>query len=98
VLEIIQSASFNRWRMALKDRQAVARINARIRRLSEGHPGDAKAVREGVSELRIDHGPGYRIYFTRRGPLVIVLLVGGDKRSQDGDIERAIAMAKDWKD
>jgi putative addiction module killer protein len=55
-------------------------------------------VREGISELRIDHGPGYRVYFTRRGPVVIVLLVGGDKRSQDTDIERAIAMAKDWKD
>lgn len=98
MLEIIQSETFNRWRIALKDRQAVARVNARIRRLSEGNPGDAKPVREGVSELRIDHGPGYRVYFTRRGPLVIVLLVGGDKRSQDADIERAIAMAKDWKD
>lgn len=76
----------------------MARVNARIRRLSEGNPGDAKPVREGVSELRIDHGPGYRVYFTRRGPLVIVLLVGGDKRSQGADIERAIAMAKDWKD
>ena len=98
MFEIIQSETFNRWRIALKDRQAVARVNARIRRLSEGNPGDAKPVRGGVSELRIDHGPGYRVYFTRRGPIVIVLLVGGDKRTQDADIERAIAMAKDWKD
>ena len=84
--------------VALKDRQALARVNARIRRLAEGNPGDAKPVREGVSELRIDYGPGYRVYFVRRGPLVIVLLAGGDKRTQDSDIERAIAIAKQWKD
>ena len=88
-----------RWRLALKDRQAVARVNARIRRLAEGNPGDFKPVREGISELRIDHGPGYRVYFVQRGPLVIVLLAGGDKRTQDADIERAIAIAiaKQWK-
>jgi putative addiction module killer protein len=55
-------------------------------------------LREGVSELRIDHGLGYRVYFTRRGPVVIILLVGGDKRTQDADIKRAIAIAKQWKD
>lgn len=98
MLEIIQSETFNRWRSGLKDRQALARINARIRRLAEGNPGDVKPVRGGISELRIDHGPGYRVYFLRRGPLVIVLLAGGDKRTQDGDIERAIAVAKEWKD
>ena len=75
--EIIQSETFQRWKLALKDRQALARVNARIRRLAEGNPGDAKPVREGVSELRIDYGPGYRVYFVRRGPLVIVLLAGG---------------------
>ena len=96
--EIIQSETFQRWKLALKDRQAIARVNARIRRLAEGNPGDAKPVREGVSELRIDYGPGYRVYFVRRGPLVIVLLAGGDKRTQDSDIERAIAIAKQWKD
>lgn len=96
--EIIQSETFQRWKLALKDRQALARVNARIRRLAEGNPGDAKPVREGVSELRIDYGPGYRVYFVRRGPLVIVLLAGGDKRTQDSDIERAIAIAKQWKD
>jgi putative addiction module killer protein len=98
MLEILQSETFNRWRLALKDRQALARINARIRRLAEGNPGDVKPVREGISELRIDYGPGYRVYFMRRGPLVIVLLAGGDKRTQDRDIERAIAIAKDWKE
>ena len=96
--EIIQSETFQRWKLALKDRQAIARVNARIRRLAEGNPGDAKPVREGVSELRIDYSPGYRVYFVRRGPLVIVLLAGGDKRTQDSDIERAIAIAKQWKD
>ena len=98
MLEIIQSETFNRWRLALKDRQALARINARIRRLSDGNPGDFKPLREGISELRIDHGPGYRVYFVRRGPLVIVLLAGGDKRTQDADIARAIAIAQAWKD
>lgn len=98
MLEIIQSETFNRWRLALKDRQALARINARIRRLSDGNPGDFKPLREGISELRIDHGPGYRVYFVRRGPLVIVLLAGGDKRTQDADIARALAIAQEWKD
>ncbi|HQS32993.1 type II toxin-antitoxin system RelE/ParE family toxin [Polaromonas sp.] len=98
MLEIIQSETFNRWRLGLKDRQALARINARIRRLSDGNPGDFKPLREGISELRIDHGPGYRVYFVRRGPLVIVLLAGGDKRTQDADIARAIAIAQAWKD
>jgi putative addiction module killer protein len=98
MLDIVQSEIFRKWHSALKDRQAVARVNARIRRLSEGNSGDSKFLREGVSELRIDHGPGYRVYFTRRGPVVIILLVGDDKRTQDADIERAIEIAKQWKD
>jgi putative addiction module killer protein len=98
VFEILQSETFLRWRSGLKDRMMLARINARVRRLADGNPGDTKLLREGVSELRIDHGPGYRVYFTRRGPVVLVLLVGGDKRTQDADIERAITMAKEWKD
>jgi len=76
----------------------MVRINARLRRVSEGNLGDAKALREGVSELRIDYGPGYRVYFMRRGPVVIVLLAGGDKRTQDADIARAIEIAKEWKE
>jgi putative addiction module killer protein len=96
--EIIQSETFKRWRDGIKDRQALARINARIRRLAGGNPGDVKPVRAGVSELRIDYGPGYRVYFIRRGPLVIVLLAGGDKRTQDADIERAISISEEWKE
>jgi len=98
MFEIIQSETFKRWRDGIKDRQALARINARIRRLAGGNPGDVKPVRAGVSELRIDYGPGYRVYFIRRGPLVIVLLAGGDKRTQDADIERAISIAEEWKE
>jgi putative addiction module killer protein len=63
MIEVIQSETFKRWRSDLKDRLALARVNARIRRLSEGNPGDVKPVGEGISELRIDHGPGYRVYF-----------------------------------
>ena len=98
MFEILQSETFVRWCAGLKDRMALARINARISRLADGNPGDTKLLRDGVSELRIDHGPGYRVYCTRRGPVVLVLLVGGDKRTQDADIERAIAMAKEWKE
>lgn len=99
MFEVIQSETFARWVGKLKDRQAVARINARIRRLAAtGHFGDVKALREGVSEMRIDHGPGYRLYCMQRGPVLIVLLVGGDKSTQDADIKRALEIAKQWKD
>jgi putative addiction module killer protein len=98
MFEIIQSETFRRWHTGLKDRQAVLRINARLERVSDGNFGDVKPVREGISELRIDHGPGYRLYFMRRGPLVIVLLAGGDKRTQEADIDRAIALSKEWKE
>ena len=78
----------------LRDRAGRERILVRITRLRQGNPGDAKPVGEGVSEMRITFGPGYRIYFTRRGPLVILLLAGGDKSSQSADIEAAKALAK----
>jgi len=97
-MEIIQSETFKRWLSSLRDRQAVARINARIRRLSAGNLGDVKPVRDGISELRIDHGPGYRVYFFRHGVSVIVLLAGGDKRTQDADINRAIGISKEWRE
>jgi len=99
MIEVLKSETFARWIGKLKDRQAVARINARIRRLSEtGNFGDAKPARAGISELRIDYGPGYRVYFMRRGTTVILLLAGGDKRTQDSDIENSIRIAKEWRD
>ena len=66
--------------------------------MSIGNLGDVKVLSEGISEIKIDYGPGYRVYFIKHGPLVIVLLAGGDKRTQDADIDRAIAIAKDWKE
>lgn len=99
MIEIVQSETFARWIVKLGDHQAVARINARLRRLTEtGNFGDAKALRDGVSEMRIDYGPGYRLYFMRRGSVLVVLLAGGDKRTQDADIVRAVEIAKEWKD
>ena len=95
MIEIRQTAVFATWLRALRDRQARARIQVRIDRLQLGLPGDARPVGEGVSELRIDYGPGYRVYFMRRGQEIIVLLAGGDKRTQDRDIKRAIQLAHD---
>jgi len=98
VRELVKSATFDRWLSGLKDSRARARIAARLDRLALGNPGDVKPVGDGVSELRIDYGPGYRVYFMQRGPVVIVLLCGGDKRMQSTDIKRAIAIAKDWQE
>ena len=93
MLEIRQTEQYAKWFNGLRDRQAKARINVRIRRLSLGNPGDAKSVGQGVSELRIDYGPGYRVYFTQRGEWVVILLVGGDKSTQGRDINAAIELA-----
>ncbi len=79
----------------MRDRQARARINVRIRRLALGNPGDAKPVGEGVSELRIDYGPGYRVYFTQQGQTLVILLAGGERHTQDRDIQTALALARD---
>lgn len=95
MLEIIQPATFEAWFDNLKDRRARLRIDARIRRLALGNPGDVKPVGSGVSEVRID-GPGYRVYFAQRGKVVVVLLCGGDKRTQDSDIKLAINIANEW--
>ncbi len=95
MLEIRETQVYARWFSSLRDRRAKARINTRIRRLSLGNPGDVKPVGAGVSELRLDYGPGYRIYFIQRGSAVIVLLAGGDKRTQARDIQQAIELAKD---
>ena len=96
MIELRQTMPFTKWFAGLRDLQAVARIEVRIRRLSLGNPGDVKAVGEGVSEMRIDYGPGYRIYFTRRGDTVVILLAGGDKRTQDRDIRTAIDLARNF--
>jgi len=98
MLEVIQSETFSRWLGKLKDRAAIMRINARLRRVIEtGNFGDVRSVREGVSEMRIDYGPGYRIYYIQSGSALIVLLAGGDKSTQDGDIKRAIDIAEERK-
>lgn len=98
MIQIQQTEAYGKWFSGLRDRVARARIDIRIRRLSLGNPGDAKPVGDGVSELRVDHGPGYRIYFIQRGEVVIVLLAGGDKSTQDKDIRNAKALAKDLKE
>ena len=94
MIEIRQTEIYAEWFSSLRDRQAKARIDIRIRRLSLGNPGDVKAVGEGVSELRIDYGPGYRVYFVQRGQTVVILLAGGDKRTQDRDIKAALELAR----
>ena len=86
---------FAAWFAELRDPQARARITVRMRRLSLVNPGDVKPVGSGVSEMRIDYGPGYRVYFVRRGDTVCVLLCGGDKRSQDRDIALALELAQE---
>jgi putative addiction module killer protein len=93
MIEVRQTDVFADWFAGLKDRQARARIAVRIRRLSLGNPGDLKPVGHGVSEMRVDYGPGYRVYFVRQGEAVAVLLCGGDKRHQNRDIARALALA-----
>jgi len=94
MIEVRQTAMFARWLASLKDVRAQERINKRIVRLEGGLFGDAKFF-DGIGELRIDHGPGYRLYFVRRGNVLVILLCGGDKSSQVRDIERAIEMSKD---
>jgi putative addiction module killer protein len=94
VLEVRQTETFAAWFQALRDRRAKAQVQVRIDRLSLGNPGDVRPVGEGVSELRIDYGVGYRIYFIQRGATLIVLLAGGDKGSQTRDIGIALQLAR----
>ena len=98
MFEVRQTAVFEAWIDGLKDIRAVARIEVRLRRLSLGHLGDAKSLGGGVSEMRIDYGPGYRLYFTRRGERIVILLCGGDKKRQSDDIARAKQLAKEADD
>jgi putative addiction module killer protein len=98
MVEIYQSATFSKWLGGLKDRQARMRIHARLDRVAIGNFGDIYPVGEGLSELRIHYGPGYRLYCMLRGASVLVLLCGGDKSTQSRDIEKAKIIAKDWRD
>lgn len=97
MVDILKSSTFDRWFRKLKDRRAKARIQMRIDRLALGNPGDAEPIGEGLSEMRIDYGPGYRVYYMQRGKVLIVLLCGGDKRTQQRDIENAKAIAAEWR-
>lgn len=97
MVEVVTSATFDRWLRKLKDRRAAARVLIRIDRLAAGNPGDVKPVGRGVSELRIDYGPGYRVYFLREGDRLILLLTGGDKSTQAADIRTAYGIADTWR-
>ena len=94
MIEIRKTENFAKWLDGLHDIRARARILVRIERLASGNPGDVKAVGEGVSELRINYGPGYRVYYKKRGQRVIVLLAGGDKSTQAKDIKTALRLAQ----
>jgi putative addiction module killer protein len=94
MIEILQTEDYARWFERLKDRQARARILVRIRRLSLSNVGEVQPVGEGVSELRIHFGPGYRVYFLQRGESQVILLAGGDRQTQQRDIERARGLAQ----
>lgn len=95
LIEVRQTGTFSEWFDSLRDRRARARINVRIRRLSLGNPGDVRPVGQGVSELRIDYGPGYRVYFVQHGRALVILLAGGDKSTQAADIRSAHKLARE---
>ena len=97
MIAIRETTTFSEWLRDLKDSRAKARIAARTQRLAFGNPGDVRPVGEGVSELRIDYGSGYRVYYMQRGKVLIILLCGGDKSSQDKDIKLALKLAKEAK-
>jgi putative addiction module killer protein len=94
VIEVRETQVFSEWLESLRDPQARARVLARILRLRLGNPGDVKPVGEGVSELRIDYGPGYRVYYVKRGTMLLILLSGGAKPTQDKDIKTALKLAR----
>lgn len=97
-IEIRETEVYANWFDRLRDRVARARILVRVDRFARGNPGDVRPVGEGVSELRIDYGPGYRVYFVKRNQFLILLLCGGDKKTQREDIRRALAMASELED
>lgn len=96
MIELKQTETFRKWRTKLKDERARAAIALRLARLAYGHAGEVEPVGQGISELRIHYGPGYRVYFQRRGVMIIVLLCGGDKSTQAKDIKTAKRLADKW--
>ena len=95
MIEVRQTTEFTHWFSRLRDSVAQTRIDVRIERLLQGNLGDVRPVGEGVSEMRINYGPGYRVYYTQHGPTVVVLLAGGDKGSQERDIRLALKLARE---
>jgi putative addiction module killer protein len=98
MIEFKQTETFRKWRIRLKDERIRALIASRLDRLAFGNAGDVKPVGNGISEMRIDHGPGYRVYFMRRGNSIIILLCGGDKSTQANDIQNAKRLASEWRE
>lgn len=96
MFELVKSATFDTWFRGLRDIRAKARIAARLDRMTDGNLGDVKPIGHGISELRIDYGPGYRVYFMRSGVVLVVILAGGDKRTQAIDIKTAQRIATEW--
>jgi putative addiction module killer protein len=96
MFEIIKSDTFDAWLRSLRDRQSKARIEVRIRRLSLDNPGQYRSLKNGINELKIDYGPGYRVYYTFRNQTLVLLLCGGDKSTQDQDIKTALRILKQW--
>ena len=94
MFEVRKTEVYAKWLDSLRDAHARARVLVRVERLAAGNPGDVRPVGEGVSELRIDYGPGYRVYFKKQGRMIVVLLAGGDKRTQSQDIETALRLAR----
>jgi putative addiction module killer protein len=94
MIEIRKTEAYVQWLDGLRDIHARARVLARVERLAAGNPGDVKPVGEGVSEMRIDYGPGYRVYYKKHGREMVILLAGGDKRSQANDIKAALRLAR----
>jgi putative addiction module killer protein len=94
MVEVRKTQAFAKWFERLRDRRAARRIQVRIDRLEMGNPGQVRNLAAGVSEMKIDYGPGYRVYFARKGEAIVILLCGGDKHSQQKDIAKAIELAK----
>lgn len=94
MIEVRQTEEFSSWLRRLRDANAVARITGRIRRMEMGNPGDSRSVGQGVLEMRIDYGPGYRVYYVHRGAHIVILVCAGDKRTQQQDIKKALRLAE----